>query len=118
MSDIRHKVWGVTVGGTVLQNELPRRLPAEFIEQFPEGTSIAYSIIPVISSLDEPFRTRVRMAFADSLRVYWGVLLGVAVVGLFVSFLMKALPLHTSMDKDWGLEDTGKGPGTVKSQHA
>lgn len=66
---------------------------------------MAYSIIPLIPTLDEPFRTSVRVAFADSLRVYWEVLIGVAAAGLAASLLMKALPLHTSLDKDWGLND-------------
>ena len=84
---------------------MKKRLPAEFISKFPSGTSVAYSIIPVIPTLEEPFRTSVRVTFADSLKVYWGVLIGVGGAGLLVSFLMKGLPLHTAMDEDWGLKD-------------
>lgn len=95
----------MTVGGTILQNELSKRLPAEFIQQFPSGTSVAYSIVPLIPTLDEPFRTSVRVAFADSLRVYWEVLIGVGAAGLAASLLMKGLPLHAALDKDWGLKE-------------
>ncbi|KAL5518322.1 hypothetical protein ACEPAH_4 [Sanghuangporus vaninii] len=111
------QIWGVTVGGTILQNELQKKLPAEFLAQFPGGTSVAYSIIPVIPTLEEPFRTNVRIAFADSLRVYWEVLLAVGVAGLLVSLLMKGLPLHTSLDKDWGLKESVKENGRIEMSH-
>ena len=46
------QVWGVTISGTILQNELNARLPPEFGALFPGGAlgaAIAYSAIPVIS---------------------------------------------------------------------
>ena len=97
----------MTAGGTVLQNELGRRLPAEFLSQLPGGVSIAYSVIPVIRDLPEPLKTNVRHAFADSLRVYWQVLIGVSGAGLVTSLLMKGLPLHTKVDENWGLHENG-----------
>ncbi|KAJ6515187.1 iron permease [Mycena vitilis] len=51
-------VWGITVGGTILQNELHKRLPADFVAKFPGGIEIAYSIIPVIRTLPEPLKTQ------------------------------------------------------------
>ncbi|KAH9918459.1 iron permease [Fomitopsis serialis] len=71
-------VGGVTIGGTVLQNELQERLPPAFTAQFPEGTVIAYSTIPAIADLPEPLRTEVREAFAASLEVIWEDLLAIA----------------------------------------
>ncbi|KLO16819.1 iron permease [Schizopora paradoxa] len=96
------QVWAVTVGGTVLQNELGKKLPAEFLAQFPSssGTALAYSVIPVIATLDEPLRTTVREAFADSLRVFWFVLLGVGVAGLACALLMEGLPLKATVEED------------------
>ncbi|KAJ6482238.1 major facilitator superfamily domain-containing protein [Mycena vulgaris] len=78
-------VWGITIGGTILQNELHKHLPAEFIAKFPGGTEIAYSIIPVICSLEEPLRR-------------------IAGFGFLVSLLMKHYQLHTAVDRDWGIE--------------
>lgn len=98
-------MWGIAVGGTILQNELQKRLPIGFIEQFPKGTSVAYEIIPVIHLLEEPLQATVRAAFADSLRVFWEVFIAVSFAGLAASLLMKALPLHTAMDKEWGLKE-------------
>ncbi|KAF7367019.1 Iron permease [Mycena sanguinolenta] len=80
-------VWGVPIGGTILQNELQNHLPAEFIAQFPGGVEIAYSIIPVIRTLPEPLRSDVRKAFAQALKT------------------SMPYPLHTSVDRNWGMED-------------
>ncbi|KAJ3552285.1 hypothetical protein NM688_g4228 [Phlebia brevispora] len=97
-------VWGVTIGTAVLQTQLGHRLPAEFLSQFPEGVAIAYSIIPVIKTLEDPLRTQVRDAFADSIAVIWKVNIGIAGMGLLSSLAMKSLPLHTEVDKRWGLD--------------
>jgi hypothetical protein len=111
--DLIHQVWGITIGGTILQNELHMRLPAEFIAEFPGGTEIAYSIIPVIRTLEEPLRTQVRIAFAESLQVVWWVMTGTAAFGFLVSLLMKHYQLHTAVDGDWGMEKT-QGSGSEK----
>lgn len=98
------QVWGVTIGGTVLQNQLQKRLPADFVAQFPQGTGIAYATIPLINSLPEPLKTEVRVAFAQSLKVVWEVMVGIAGAGLISSLFMKGLPLHTSTDRSWELQ--------------
>ncbi|KAJ7167213.1 major facilitator superfamily domain-containing protein [Mycena crocata] len=98
-------IWGVTIGGTVLQNELTARLPSAFLAKFPGGTQIAFAIIPSIRDLPQPLKDEVRHAFAGSLHVLWNVLAGISGIGLLFSLLMKHLPLHTSVDKDWGRDD-------------
>ncbi|KAJ7629491.1 iron permease [Mycena polygramma] len=97
-------VWGITVGGTILQNELHKRLPADFVAEFPGGVEIAYSIIPVIRILPEPLKTQVRVAFADSLKVVWWTTTGIAGLGLLVCLCMKHYKLHTTVDENWGME--------------
>ncbi|KAH8108240.1 iron permease [Phellopilus nigrolimitatus] len=99
--------WGVSAGGTVLQNELKKRLPADFIAQFPRGTSVAFSIIPIIPQLDEPLKTAVQIAFAESLRVLWQVLVGVAALGLLSSLLMKGLSLQKPAGETIESESSG-----------
>ncbi|PSR75424.1 hypothetical protein PHLCEN_2v9129, partial [Hermanssonia centrifuga] len=96
-------VWGVTIGATVLQTQLSRRLPPAFLAQFPGGVAISYSAIPVISSLLEPAQSEVREAFAQSIIVIWQVMIGISCIGLLSCFGMKALPLHTEVDGKWGL---------------
>ncbi|KAN0082557.1 hypothetical protein V8E55_008352 [Tylopilus felleus] len=67
-------VWGVTVGSTVLQNELAKRLPAWFIRSVPQGTAIMYALIPELSTFRPQTLSEVRVAFAGSLAVLWRVL--------------------------------------------
>ena len=55
--------------------------------------------------LDEPFRSQVQEAFALSISVIWKVMIGIAGVGFLASLTMKGLPLHTEIDRKWGLKD-------------
>ncbi|TFY56617.1 hypothetical protein EVG20_g8862 [Dentipellis fragilis] len=98
-------VWGITIGGTILQNGLQKNLPAEFTGQFTESTQIAYAVIPQISNLPQPLKDEVRRAFADSVRVIWQLLTGISGMGFLVSLAMKGLPLHTSTDQEWSMQD-------------
>ncbi|KAJ3483959.1 hypothetical protein NLI96_g5966 [Meripilus lineatus] len=97
-------VWGVTIGTTVLQNELRKRVPAEYLSELPGGVAIVYSAIPLINSLPEPLKTTVRDAYADSTAKIWEVMCGIAAIGLIASLFMESLPLHTEVDRKWGLE--------------
>ncbi|KAF7351678.1 MFS domain-containing protein [Mycena sanguinolenta] len=101
-------VWGIPVGGTILQNELRNQLPADFVAQLPGGVEIAYSIIPVIRTLPEPLRSDVQKAFAQALKIVWSVTTGIACLGFVVGLFMKPYPLHTSVDRNWGMEDEWK----------
>ncbi|KAH9956871.1 iron permease [Russula dissimulans] len=103
-------IWGAAVGGAILQNELKRKLPASFLEQFPQGAEIAFATIPVIPTLEQPFRDEVRKAFAESLRVLWWVTLALAIAGSLCTIGMEQLQLHAEVDKDWGAEDAADVP--------
>lgn len=103
------QTWGVTIGATILQNQLKTKLPAEFLELFPsEGVEITYAAIPQIPGLPEPMRTEVREAFASSLRVIWLAMIGMCVVGLLCVLVMKEVRMHEATDEDWGLEERKK----------
>ena len=84
--------------------------------RIPTDTSVVYSIIPLIGTFPEPLRTEVRHAFASSLRLVWLMLVGVASVGLFVSLFMKGLPLHTSVDESWGLQERSNDQDREKAK--
>ena len=75
------------------------------MSQFPGGTSIAYSIIPLVRTLPQPLKRQVQDAFAEGLRTFWLVLVGIGAAGLLSSLLMEGLPLHTAMDRRWGLRE-------------
>ncbi|KAI0083281.1 iron permease [Irpex rosettiformis] len=109
-------VWAITIGGTVLQNQLVKRLPEAFTSQFPSGAALAYASIPAISKLPEPLRTEVRTAFAESIRVIWQVLTGIAGMGFLSSLAMKGLPLHTQVDERWGIEDGNSNGAGERSE--
>nr|GAT53700.1 MFS general substrate transporter [Mycena chlorophos] len=108
-------IWGVTIGGAILQNRLVARLPASFVAQFPasgnSATELAFEVIPLIRTLPQPLQDEVRQAFASAFSVVWFVLAGVAGLGLLISFAMKGLPLHTQMDEAYGRADAGDGVG-------
>ena len=106
LSCIASQVWGVTIGTAVLQTQLGKRLPDEFVAQFPDGVAIAFSAIPIIGDLPHPLRDEVREAFAGSISVIWEVMCGIAGMGFLASLFMEDLPLHTAVDEKWALEDT------------
>ncbi|GAA6025386.1 hypothetical protein JCM11491_002701 [Sporobolomyces phaffii] len=101
------QVFGIAIGSTVLQNRLNSLLPAAFLDQFGSG-DIAFAAIPVIKTLDEPLRTEVRRAFAESIRTIWQVVLAIACVGFVVSLAIKSLPLTMERDENWGMAEEPK----------
>ncbi|KAG8914321.1 hypothetical protein FRC00_014481 [Tulasnella sp. 408] len=103
------QTWGVTIGATILQNQLKTKLPAEFLDMFPsDGVEITYAAIPQIPGLPEPMRTEVRVAFARSLRVLWLAMIGICAVGLLSVLVMKEVKMHEVTDEGWGLEERNK----------
>ncbi|KAF7797451.1 hypothetical protein EIP86_008648 [Pleurotus ostreatoroseus] len=99
------QTWGVTIASTVLQNQLKKKLPEAFVSQFPSGVEIAYAAIPYISQLQEPLRSEVRVAFADSLSTVWQVMAGLGGLGIVSVLIMKEVPMKAVIDKKFGLED-------------
>lgn len=98
--------WGVCIGITVIQNELMQRLPPTFIDALGRRTGIAYAAIPSIPDLPEPLREQVREAYADSLRICWVTMAGLAGIGLLASLFIHDLPLATATDAKWGLKES------------
>ncbi|KAJ6620193.1 iron permease [Mycena sp. CBHHK59/15] len=82
------QMWGITISSTILQNTLEKKLPATFVAQFPPGFEIAYTAIPVIPQLEAPLRKQVQAVFTDSMAVIWQTMIGIAGLGLLLSFFM------------------------------
>ncbi|KAJ7463436.1 major facilitator superfamily domain-containing protein [Mycena galericulata] len=101
------QIWGITVGGAVLQNILQRRAPGS-LPCTVSSTNLAYSIIHCVPALPEPLKDQVRAAFADGLQTIWRIMIGVSGAGLLSSLLMKPFPLHTTKDENWALEEKEK----------
>ncbi|TCD68656.1 hypothetical protein EIP91_010177 [Steccherinum ochraceum] len=108
------QVWGVTIGGAILQNELQNNLPQSILSSplLLPGESVAYTIIPLIPSLPQPEKDAVRHAFAQSLIVLWRVLIAISGVGLLISSLMKPVPLHAREDENWAMAEKTKTEDT------
>ncbi|KAI9442690.1 Mfs1.2 [Lactarius indigo] len=98
-------IWGVTVGGAILQNELKKNLPASFLAQFPHGVQLAFAAIPSIPTLEQPLKAEVQNTFGHALKVVWQAVLGISSAGFVASLGMRQLQLHTNIDEDWGRED-------------
>ncbi|KAJ6613134.1 major facilitator superfamily domain-containing protein [Mycena sp. CBHHK59/15] len=98
------QVWGVTIGATVLQNYLAQHLPKSFEGVFPQGTQIAYAVIPLIPRLPAEVAAETRQAFASALGVMWQVMIGIGALGLVVSLAMKHMSLNAETDEKWGVD--------------
>jgi hypothetical protein len=137
------------IGSTVLQNELGKRLPADYLAQFPEGLEIIYAVIPTIKDIKDPLlEAAVKKAFADSLQLLCSssfmrssclhsaadktlsstgrICIPISGAGLLVSLLMRAIPLHSKVDAEFGyqpspnprLNDDGAERGEGDESHA
>ncbi|TCD71947.1 hypothetical protein EIP91_000079 [Steccherinum ochraceum] len=98
------QTWGITIASTILQNELKTKLPEDFTSLFPQGLEIAYAAIPVIGTLEEPLRTEVRVAFAQSLSIIWKTMIGFSGLGFISVLFMKEIKLVSHVDKRFALE--------------
>ena len=96
--------WGISVGATILQNELQQRLPTSLLATISQGEDYAYNLIPQIPTLEPTLQSEVRLAFADSLQIVWRVLLIFSGVGMASMALMKGIPLSTTTSRERGIE--------------
>ena len=99
------QTFGISIGGTVIQNVLLKQLPPQFLDTLPQGAEIAYAVIPTIPALLEPIKDEVRHAFALALQTVWRVMIGVSGVGLLSCLFMREVELRTDMDEQWALKE-------------
>lgn len=104
----------MAISASILQNELKKRLPPAFVAQFPAGIEIAYAAIPVIRTLDEPLRTEVRIAFAESMAVVWKAMIGFSAAGFLTLFLLREVPMQKHTDETYGLQ--GGAPSSASDE--
>ncbi|KAJ7181547.1 iron permease [Mycena crocata] len=108
------QTWGITISSTILQNSLKRNLPAAFVAQFPPGFEIAYAAIPAIRALEGPLRAEVQAAFADSMAPIWETMIGITALGFLLSFLIKEVPMTTTVDESYALKEKDRQPVAVE----
>ncbi|TBU25225.1 iron permease [Dichomitus squalens] len=102
------QTWGVAIAASILQNELKRRLPPAFLEEFPAGIEIAYAAIPIIRTLHEPTQTEVRVAYAESMATVWKAMIGFSAAGFVSLFLMREVPMTKQVDEAYALDHPEK----------
>ena len=112
----RLQTWGITIAGTILQNQLKHRLPEAFTAQFPSGVEIAYAAIPDIDQLDEPLKTEVREAFAASMSVIWKTMTGLCGAGILTLFLLREVPMVKHTDETYGLREESSTTGSQQRE--
>ena len=100
------QTWGISIGGTIIQNQLQGKLSQTIGSQLPPDTSIVFSLVQVIPTLNDGVKQQVVDAFAASMQTFWQVLIAMAGVGFIASLFMKALPLHIDVDKRYALRES------------
>ncbi|KAH8826952.1 Mfs1.2 [Flagelloscypha sp. PMI_526] len=117
-SRLTGQIWGVSIGGSILQNQLRHSLPVEMITLLPPGVQdLAYGSIVVLRKIKDPvILLQARTAYADSLRVLWLVLCGASGFGLLVALLMQDIPMHTYTDEKWDLKEGSKEDASEKTE--
>lgn len=91
------------------------------LSAIPQGEDYAYSLIHYIPTFEPTLQAEVRLAFADSLRAIWRVLLIFSGVGLASMVLMKGITLSAETIDERGIESSSsssegheQGPGMVE----
>lgn len=84
------QVLGVAVGGAILQNSIPHRLPENVAKALQGNGEIVYALIEVMPKLSEADQKAVSQAVTDSLRLIWTTMAIVSGVGFILSFWVSA----------------------------
>lgn len=104
------QIWGVTIGGAVLQNVLRSNLPTTVVSQLPDNLQgdVAYAAIAIIKSLPTDIQTEVRVVFAEAMKELWEVMVGIAGAGLLVALAMGDVKMHKHTAEEYGVDEGEK----------
>jgi hypothetical protein len=103
---------GVAVGGSVFQNQMREKL-LKFpllADKAAEYSSDAASLVQIIKSMshDDPQRLPLMHAYADSIKVVWAVMCGLAGLALLLSLGIKGLSLDVALATEQGFKHEEK----------
>lgn len=108
---------GVAVGGTVFQNQMKSKLlgyPALASKAY-EYSRDASSLVQIINAMnDDVVKESLKHAYADSLKVVWLTMCGLAGVGLVLSFWTKGLDMNKPLKTEQGFIEPKKGKEVEK----
>ena len=94
---------GVAVGGTVFQNQMKMKLltyPA-VASRAVEYSRDASSLVQIIKAMkDDAVKENLKHAYADSLKVVWATMCGLAAVGLALSLWTRGLDMNKPLETE------------------
>ena len=102
---------GVAVGGVVFQNVMKRKLEGfEELKEFAgEWSKDAAALVQVLKTMNKGVvRDELAVAYADSLKVVWATMCGLAAVAMVSSVFVKGYSLEREMETEQGFVHTAR----------
>ncbi|KAI4098058.1 MAG: hypothetical protein L6R37_006697 [Teloschistes peruensis] len=94
---------GVAVGGTIFQNQMKMKLQAypALAAKAAEYSRDASSLVQIIKTMqDGVMKQNLQHAYADSLKVIWATMCGLAAVGMTTSFWTRGLDMNKPLETE------------------
>lgn len=108
---------GVAIGGTIFQNMIAKKLEAyPLLAPFAGAYSKdAAGLVQVIKAMEPGLaKTQLVQAYADSIKVIWVTMCGLAAVALATNFFVKEFSMDIELETEQGFKHRGK-TGDVES---
>ncbi|KAL8814448.1 MAG: hypothetical protein Q9223_006326 [Gallowayella weberi] len=102
---------GVAVGGTIFQNQVKTKLLSYplLASKADEYSKDASRLVQIIKAMqDGVVKEDMKHAYADSLKVVWTTMCGLAAVGLILSFWTKGLDMNKPLETEQGFLEEKK----------
>lgn len=99
---------GVAIGGSVFQNQMKKKLLAYpgLASKAEEYSRDASSLVQIIKKLPPDItKTQLIQSYADSLKVVWITMCGMAALALILSLFTEGLDLNKPLETDQGFRD-------------
>ncbi|KAI4137691.1 MAG: hypothetical protein L6R39_007150 [Caloplaca ligustica] len=98
---------GVAIGGAIFQSQFAVKLQAypSLVQDASGLSKDASALVQAVKAMavDSPKRGMIVEAYADSLKVIWAVMAGLAAVGFITSCLIEALDINLHLETEQGL---------------
>ncbi|KAK7687772.1 hypothetical protein QCA50_008991 [Cerrena zonata] len=82
------------------------------------GAEIAFAIIPVINTFEEPLKTQIKEAIAPSMSIIWKTMIGISGTGLITLVFLGEVPMNACTDENYGLEVKAREEKRGKDEEA
>ncbi|KAJ7139639.1 major facilitator superfamily domain-containing protein [Mycena epipterygia] len=111
------QLWGITIGGAVLQNGLKAHIPQDLLLDTSNTGDLTYAAIALVRGLEGQVRGEVQQAFALALASLWRVMLYISAAAFLISLMMRDIPMHTHTDTTW-VHETNSSPQSDSEKDA